>query len=157
MSMDEIVNYLKEMNDLHDRFNKKEIDFDEAIKSAYKIGFDHGNKNLTEYGVANYWYMKGAYDAQTTEPQPVSLDQTMKDFETHFDLQYKSDVSSLCLNKRTKKTNETEAFVDSYIREKGYPPTYSDIADRFRLNSKSAAYARCRHFRHKMNNHKTKA
>jgi len=33
---------------------------------------------------AMYWYLKGFEDAETTERQPVSHEQTMKDAETHF-------------------------------------------------------------------------
>lgn len=57
---------------------------------------------------------------------------------------------SLPRNKRTEKNNETELFVDTYIKEHGYPPTYIEIVERFNLRSTSAAYARCRHFRYKM-------
>lgn len=42
----------------------------------------------TEKGIALKWYLKGFHDAETTESQPVSIEQTMKDAETHFYLQY---------------------------------------------------------------------
>lgn len=60
------------------------------------------------------------------------------------------DVSASFRSKPTRKTNETEMYVDMYIKENGYPPTYQKIIDHFDLKSKSAAYARCRHFRYKM-------
>jgi hypothetical protein len=44
---------------------------------------------MTEKQLANYWYMKGVKDAETTVSQDVGLSQTLKDFETHFELQYK--------------------------------------------------------------------
>ena len=103
-------------------------------------------KRESEHEVAYYWYMKGVHDSETTDRQPVSLYQTMKDFETHFYLQYKP----LVRNKGTNKTFETEIFVDSFIQANGFPPTYSEIVDHFNLKSKSAAFARCRHFRFKM-------
>jgi hypothetical protein len=45
---------------------------------------------MTEKQIANYWYMKGVKDAETTERQPIPIEETLKDFETHFELQYKS-------------------------------------------------------------------
>ena len=39
----------------------------------------------TEKQLALKWYSKGAYDAETTEKQGVSIQQTMKDFETQFE------------------------------------------------------------------------
>lgn len=52
--------------------------------------------------------------------------------------------------KQTKKTKETEVFVDQFIQKNGYPPTYRDIMDEFKLKSFCPAYYRCRHFRSKM-------
>jgi hypothetical protein len=43
---------------------------------------------MNEKEIANYWYMKGVKDAETTERQPVSIEETLRDFETHFELQY---------------------------------------------------------------------
>jgi len=57
---------------------------------------------------------------------------------------------SLPRQKPTKKTKETEKYVDKYITENGYPPTYQEIVKQFNLNSTNSAYARCRHFRYKM-------
>jgi uncharacterized protein (DUF2164 family) len=48
---------------------------------------------MNEKQIANYWYMKGIKDAETTVSQDVELSQTLKDFETHFELQYKSQES----------------------------------------------------------------
>ena len=53
-------------------------------------------------------------------------------------------------HKQTKKTIETEEFIDTYIHQKGYPPTYEEIMEHFGLKSKAAAYARVRHCREKM-------
>lgn len=44
---------------------------------------------------------------------------------------------------------DAEKFVDCYIAKHGVPPTYAMIGKRFNLD-KSASYARCRSFRHKM-------
>ena len=52
--------------------------------------------------------------------------------------------------KPTQKTIETEKYVDEYIEENGYPPTYEEIVQQFNLKSTSAAYNRCRAFRNKM-------
>jgi len=37
------------------------------------------------------WYIKGFIDAETTEKQPVSIEQSFKDAETHFDLVWSSE------------------------------------------------------------------
>ena len=52
---------------------------------------------MNEKQIANYWYMKGVKDAETTERQDVELSQTLKDFETHFELQYKYQKSAIPL------------------------------------------------------------
>lgn len=44
---------------------------------------------------AMYWYMKGFQDAETTESQLVSHEQTMKDAETHFHLVWDCYVNAL--------------------------------------------------------------
>jgi hypothetical protein len=43
---------------------------------------------------AMYWYLKGFEDAETTESQPVSHEQTMKDAETHFYLVWDCHVNA---------------------------------------------------------------
>ena len=44
---------------------------------------------MKEKEIALKWYLKGFRDAETTEKQEgVSLDQTLKDAETHFHIQY---------------------------------------------------------------------
>lgn len=52
-------------------------------------------------------------------------------------------------SKRTKKQLETEKWVDEYIEKNGFPPTYAMIEDEFKIDA-SAAYYRCRNFRHKL-------
>ena len=49
---------------------------------------------MNEKRIARRWYLKGARDAETTETQDVSLDHTMPDFETHFELQYEPELAS---------------------------------------------------------------
>lgn len=56
---------------------------------------------------------------------------------------------------RTKNTVPTELFVDAFIEKNNYPPTYSQVADFFKLST-SQAFARCRPFRHKMNRYTAK-
>jgi len=43
---------------------------------------------------ARYWYLKGFEDAETTETQPVCLEQTMKDAETQFDYVWEFNKSN---------------------------------------------------------------
>ncbi len=51
---------------------------------------------MTRKELARHWYLKGAKDSETTEaPKGVSLNQIMKDFETHFELQYPSDCECI--------------------------------------------------------------
>ncbi len=53
----------------------------------------------------------------------------------------------------TKKSTATEQFVDTYIEmNAGRPPTYQEIADKFNIKH-TAAYNRCKSFRHKMTQH----
>jgi len=53
----------------------------------------------------------------------------------------------------THKSIATEAFVDMYIEMNGgRPPTYQEIADKFSIKH-TAAYNRCKVFRHKMTQH----
>lgn len=54
--------------------------------------------------------------------------------------------------KKTNKEHETELYVDKYILDNGYPPTYEDITNHFNLKSRTAAYARCKKFRFKLVN-----
>jgi hypothetical protein len=42
---------------------------------------------------ANYWYLKGVLDAETTKRQDIPLDETIKDFETHFELVYSTQTT----------------------------------------------------------------
>lgn len=49
----------------------------------------------------------------------------------------------------SKKQLDAEKFVDGHIAKHGVPPTYAMIGKMFNLD-KSASYARCRSFRHKM-------
>jgi hypothetical protein len=66
---------------------------------AYQCGGNHGALSKatdqiisllkkSEKQIANYWYMKGVKDAETTERQDVELSQTLRDFQTHFELQH---------------------------------------------------------------------
>lgn len=57
---------------------------------------------------------------------------------------------------RTKNTVTTELFVDVFIEKHGHPPTYTQVAEYFKLSGPSAAAARCKPFRHKMNRHRVK-
>lgn len=50
---------------------------------------------MNEKQIANYWYIKGVKDAETTERQPVELSQTLNDFQTHFEIQYESQKSPI--------------------------------------------------------------
>lgn len=53
----------------------------------------------------------------------------------------------------SKKTTQTEQFVDMYISmNDGRPPTYKEIADKFNIKH-TAAYSRCKSFRDKMVRH----
>lgn len=54
------------------------------------------------------------------------------------------------MNGKSKKVQETEEFVDKYIRKYGYPPTYDEVGEEFGL-VRSHAYQRCAKFRNKMN------
>lgn len=58
------------------------------------------------------------------------------------------------MNGKSKKVIETEQWVDNYILQHGYPPTYEELQVHFNLASKSAAYSRCAKFRGKMNKRK---
>lgn len=68
---------------------KKLTMYDENIKTAASnstnplLGLDNVSKR-SSFENAMYWYLKGFEDAETTESQPVSHEQTMKDAETHF-------------------------------------------------------------------------
>lgn len=50
---------------------------------------------------------------------------------------------------KSKKVQETEAYVDACIEKYGFPPTYKQIQAEFNLAS-GPAYARCAKFRDKM-------
>jgi len=50
----------------------------------------------------------------------------------------------------TKKQTQTLDYVNSYIRQSGFPPTYKLIEEKFNIDA-SAAHFRCRNFRHLMN------
>ena len=55
--------------------------------------------------------------------------------------------------KQSKKSIETEKFVDMYIAmNDGRPPTYKEIEVRFNVKHTSA-YNRCKHFRSKLAQH----
>lgn len=55
--------------------------------------------------------------------------------------------------KRSKKSIETEKYVDLYIRmNDGKPPTYKELEDKFSIKH-TAAYNRCKDFRNKMCQH----
>ncbi len=58
---------------------------------------------LTPYGVAKFWYLKGFKDAETTERQPVPIEQTMKDAEAHFALVWDHKSASDYYEKTYKK------------------------------------------------------
>ncbi len=51
--------------------------------------------------------------------------------------------------KSTPKTEEAEKWVDEYIEDNTYPPTYHELSIGLGI-SKTAAYARCRMFRDKL-------
>ena len=51
---------------------------------------------------------------------------------------------------KSKKNIEVEIYVDSFKTEKGYAPTYEQVAEHFNI-SRTAAWCRCIKFRHKMN------
>ena len=55
--------------------------------------------------------------------------------------------------KQSRKSIETEKFVDMYISmNDGRPPTYKEIEVRFNVK-RTSAYNRCKDFRHKMSQH----
>lgn len=51
--------------------------------------------------------------------------------------------------KQTKKTIETEKWVDMYIKKHKYPPTYREISKGLNI-SETASFVRCRTFRDKL-------
>ena len=55
--------------------------------------------------------------------------------------------------KQTRKSIQTEKYVDLYIEmNDGRPPTYKEIEERFNVK-RTSAYNRCKDFRHKMSQH----
>lgn len=52
--------------------------------------------------------------------------------------------------KVTHKQKEARQWVDDWIDEHGYPPTYRDVAFALALSSPNTSYARLRGYRHKM-------
>lgn len=50
----------------------------------------------------------------------------------------------------TFKIKEAEDYIDAFIRLHGVPPTYQQVASHLGI-SKTAAFARCKGFRHKIN------
>lgn len=55
-------------------------------------------------------------------------------------------------SKPTAKTLEAESFVDRFIEQNGYPPTYREVAHQLNLASTNTAYHRLRNYRHRMKN-----
>jgi SOS-response transcriptional repressor LexA len=53
-------------------------------------------------------------------------------------------------DKPTKKTIETEKFIDDYIAENGYPPTFREIGKHFGISSGAVVQKRVRFCRHKL-------
>lgn len=53
------------------------------------------------------------------------------------------------MNRKSKKNIEAEKYVDDYFKENGVVPSYSQIAEHFKIG-KGAAHARCRKFKSKM-------
>jgi hypothetical protein len=74
---------------------------------------------MNEKQLANYWYMKGVKDAETTVSQDVELSQTLKDFETHFELQYKSRLRLIKLSLPTPEEiwNKADEMMPDYFIE----------------------------------------
>lgn len=48
------------------------------------------------------------------------------------------------------KMIEAEIYVDRFIKENVFPPTYQQVATELKLASKNSAYNRLKRYRHKM-------
>lgn len=55
-----------------------------------------------------------------------------------------------CKLKVTSKQQEARDLVDRFRQEKGYPPSYREIANLLNVASVNTAYVRLRGYRHKM-------
>ena len=69
-----------------------------------------------------FWYLKGFKDAETTERQPVSLEQTMEDAETHFQFvwdEYKRDLPTQ-LQAAVSSANVGDAFISIEHEDDGF-------------------------------------
>lgn len=55
-----------------------------------------------------------------------------------------------CKLKVTEKQKEAREMVDELTKEKGFPPTYREIATALGLNSSNTAYVILRGYRNKM-------
>lgn len=65
---------------------------------------------------------------------------------------YEVDIharKAVLIKPKTKTEVETEKWVDEYILKFKCPPTYREIREHFKIDN-SAAYFRCRKFKHKM-------
>jgi hypothetical protein len=65
--------YIKEHNKYHQS----------KLKNIGVLG--NVSESLNKQNACN-WYLKGFRDAERTKSQPVSIEQTMKDAESHFEL-----------------------------------------------------------------------
>ena len=76
--------------------------------------------------IAKHWYLKGAKDAEETK-SVTDIEQTIKDFETHFELQYEPLVKNGSIhNVSNRYYYHSECGPGIFIREYNHP-TFGDM------------------------------